>query len=137
MYDVRCPPWYWLVSMFVSFFILGHVFDLLIDDFLITSWYFPSFLIITIYHYCAISAYHHKSCEFEPRSWRGVLDTTLCDNVGHWLTTGRWFSLGTPVSSNNKADLHDITEILLKVALKTVNYQPIYNFHRPCILCLF
>ena len=28
---------------------------------------------------CAISAYHHYSCEFEPRSWRGVLDKTLCD----------------------------------------------------------
>jgi hypothetical protein len=22
---------------------------------------------------CAISAYHHKSCEFEPCSWQGVL----------------------------------------------------------------
>ena len=30
---------------------------------------------------CAISAYHHLSCEFETRSWRGVLDTTLCDKV--------------------------------------------------------
>jgi hypothetical protein len=30
---------------------------------------------------CAISAYHHKSCEFEPRSWRSVLDTTLCNKV--------------------------------------------------------
>ena len=30
---------------------------------------------------CAISAYHHSSCKFEPRSWRGVLDTTLCDKV--------------------------------------------------------
>jgi hypothetical protein len=29
----------------------------------------------------AISAYHHLSCEFEPRSWRGVLDTTFCDKV--------------------------------------------------------
>ena len=29
----------------------------------------------------AISAYHHYSFEFEPRSWRGVLDTTLCDQV--------------------------------------------------------
>jgi len=29
----------------------------------------------------AISAYHHKSCEFESRSWRGVLDATLCDEV--------------------------------------------------------
>jgi hypothetical protein len=30
---------------------------------------------------CAISAYHYKKCEFEPRSLRGVLDTTLCDKV--------------------------------------------------------
>jgi len=28
---------------------------------------------------CAISAYHHKSCEFESSSWWGVLDSTLCD----------------------------------------------------------
>ena len=26
-------------------------------------------------------AYRHQSCEFEPRSWRGVLDTTLYDKV--------------------------------------------------------
>jgi hypothetical protein len=26
---------------------------------------------------CAISAYHHKSCEFESCSWRGVFDTTF------------------------------------------------------------
>ena len=25
--------------------------------------------------------YHHKRCEFEPRSWRSVLDSTLCDKV--------------------------------------------------------
>jgi len=30
---------------------------------------------------CAISAYHHLSCEFEPSLWRGVLYTTLCDKV--------------------------------------------------------
>jgi hypothetical protein len=30
---------------------------------------------------CAISAYHHKSCEFESRSWRGVFDTAFCDKV--------------------------------------------------------
>ena len=29
----------------------------------------------------AISAYHHLLWEFEPRSWRGVLETTLCDKV--------------------------------------------------------
>jgi hypothetical protein len=31
---------------------------------------------------CAISAYHHEICEFEPSSWRGELDATLFDNVG-------------------------------------------------------
>jgi ABC-type oligopeptide transport system ATPase subunit len=33
--------------------------------------------------------------------------------------TYRWYSLGIPVSSTNKTDRHDITEILLKVALNT------------------
>jgi hypothetical protein len=27
---------------------------------------------------CVISAYHYLSSEFEPCSWRDVLDTTLC-----------------------------------------------------------
>jgi hypothetical protein len=57
---------------------------------------------------------------FELRSWWGVLDTALCDKVCQWLA-GRWFSPGPPVSSNNKTDRHDITEILLKVALNTIN----------------
>ena len=70
---------------------------------------------------CAFSAYHHLRCEFE--SWWGVLDTTLCDKVCQWLATGLWFSPGTPVSSTNKIDHHDITEILLKIALNTIN-QP-------------
>ena len=43
--------------------------------------------------------------------------TTLCDKVCQWLATGRWFSPGPPVSSTNKTDRYDITEILLKVAL--------------------
>ena len=62
----------------------------------------------TIY---VISAYHHKRSEFESRSRRGVLDTTLCDKVCQWQ-----FS---PVSSTNKTDHHDITEILLKVVFNT------------------
>jgi hypothetical protein len=33
---------------------------------------------------------------------------------------GWWFSPGSPVSSTNKTDYHDITEILLKVALNTI-----------------
>jgi len=34
--------------------------------------------------------------------------------------TGRWFSPDTPVSFTNKTDRHDITEIVLKVALNTL-----------------
>ena len=66
------------------------------------------------------SAYHHHSCEFESRSWRGVLDTAVCDKVCQWLATGRWFSPGIPVSSTNKTDRQDRTDILLKVALNTI-----------------
>jgi hypothetical protein len=69
---------------------------------------------------CTVNAHHHYSCEFEPRSWWGVLDTTLCDNVSQWLAAGRWLSPGNPVSSTNKTDRFDITEILLKVALNTM-----------------
>ena len=32
-----------------------------------------------------------------------------------------WFYPGTPVSSTNKTDRHDIAEILLNVALNTIN----------------
>jgi len=45
---------------------------------------------------CAISAYRHWSCDFYARSWRGVLNTTLCDKVCQWLATGRWFFPDTP-----------------------------------------
>jgi len=38
---------------------------------------------------CAISAYHHYGCEFEPRSWRGVLNTTLCDKDCQLFAAGR------------------------------------------------
>jgi hypothetical protein len=75
-----------------------------------------SFCLSSSFGLCAISAYHHKSCEFEPCSWRGVC--ILCDTFSHWLATGRWLS---SVSSTNKTDRHDITEILLKVALNTIN----------------
>ena len=46
--------------------------------------------------------------------------TTLCDKVCQWLPTCRWFSPGTPVSSTNKTDCHDIAEILLKVPLNNI-----------------
>ena len=78
----------------------------------------------------AISAHHHRCGDFESLSVRGVLDTTLC--VCQGLETGRWFS---PVSSTNKTDCHDTTEILLKVTLNIyqTNIQPnqiiYYNYN--------
>jgi len=43
-----------------------------------------------------------------------------CDKVCQWLAAGWWFSKGTPISCINKTDRHDITGILLKVALNTI-----------------
>jgi hypothetical protein len=49
------------------------------------------------------------------------VDTTLCDKICQRLATG------TPVSSTNKTDRHDIAEILLKVALNSINQtNPVY-----------
>jgi hypothetical protein len=63
-------------------------------------------------------------------------NTTLCDKVCQWLATGQC----TLVSSTNKTDRHNITEILLKVAqmwttiLKSFFKKFILNF---CWLCQF
>ena len=43
--------------------------------------------------------------------------------VSDMHATGRWFS--DPVFSTNKTDRHDITEILLKVALNTIILNPL------------
>ena len=43
------------------------------------------------------------------------------DKVYQLLAHGRWFSLGTLASSTTKTGRHDIVEILLKVALNTIN----------------
>jgi hypothetical protein len=51
------------------------------------------------------------------------------------LTTGRCFSPGTPVSSTNKTDSHDITEILLEVALSTKKTQINWDF--TVDICIF
>ena len=43
------------------------------------------------------------------------------------FVSGLWFSPGTPVSSTNKTDDHDITEILSKVELNTINQTYFFN----------
>ena len=63
-------------------------------------------------------------------SFRISICTTLSDEICQWLATGRWFSPSTQVSSTNKTDRHDITEILLKVALNTIKQT---NKHRSLV----
>ena len=53
------------------------------------TWFFKGNMLIIM----AID--HHWSFELESRSCRGVLDSTLCDKVCHWLAASRWFSPGT------------------------------------------
>jgi hypothetical protein len=50
-----------------------------------------------------------------------IIFIILCGKVCRLLATGRWYSPGFPVSSTNKTDHHNITEILLKVALNPIN----------------
>jgi hypothetical protein len=59
------------------------------------SWSYGSWIYNYLYNQCL--SFHHLSCEFE-----------FC------------FSPDTLVSATNKTDLHDITEILLKVAFNTI-----------------
>ena len=55
----------------------------------------------------------------------GTRLATASDKVDQLLAHGRWFSPGTPASSTTKTSRHDITEILLKVALNTINQSSI------------
>ena len=50
-----------------------------------------------------------------------VLQLDLQQKVCQWLEVGRWFSPGTPVSSTNRTNRHDIAEILMKVALSIIS----------------
>ena len=60
-----------------------------------------------------IGAYHHWCFKFKSGSGRGVQHYVIK------FVSDRWFSPGTPVSSTNKTDRHDIAEILFKVDHKT------------------
>ena len=85
-------------------------------------------MVVRFTNTCAISAYHHWRCEFHSRTWRGVLDTTLCDKVCQWLATGKWFSRVLRFPQQIRIVRHDITEILLKVALNTNKTKTFFFF---------
>ena len=63
--------------------------------------------------------------------------TTLCEDDCQWLATGRWFCLGTPVSSINKTARHDITEILWKSGVTHHNTNQNKNKHKHTFIWLF
>jgi hypothetical protein len=50
-----------------------------------------------------------------------ITTVIIADKVYQLLVHGRWFSPGTPASFITKAGRHDIAEILLEVALRTIN----------------
>ena len=80
----------------------------------------------SLYYYPILS-----ESEFEPRSWRGVLSTTLCDEVCQWFAAGRWFVSGTPLSCTNRIDLHDTTDKLLSTVNQPTNLITLF-----CIILL-
>jgi hypothetical protein len=59
-----------------------------------------------------------KPCKLQKRCTRLA---AASDKVYQLLAHGRWFSPGSPASSTTKTGRHDIAEILLKVALNTIN----------------
>ena len=70
--------------------------------------------------------------------WRGVLDTILCERFVSDLRQFFGFLRLSPVSSSIKTDHHDITEILLKVALNPITPAiALLIVHTTCVLSLF
>ena len=59
-----------------------------------------------------------RLCKLQKRCTRLA---AASDKVYQLLAHGRWFSPGTPAPSTTKTGCYDIVEILLKVALNTIN----------------
>ena len=74
----------------------------------------------------AISAYHHWCCEFESWSGRGVQHYVIkfVSNLRQVDAFLRVLQFPPPIIT----DRHNITEILLKVALNTIKPNQIYIF---------
>ena len=73
------------------------------------------FLLIQILHTAWVRARH---CKLQKGCARLAVAS---DKVYQLLAHGRWFSPGTQASSTTITGRHDIAEILLKVALNTIN----------------
>jgi hypothetical protein len=117
-FGFRCLRWEVVGSLFLFFLYWWIVANYCLNSFfMIGSWSNGNW----------IHNYQCNQCLSPLKLWvriQLILDTTLCNKVCQWLTAGWWFSPGTPVSSINKTDCHDITEILLKVVLNTITHNP-------------
>jgi hypothetical protein len=80
------------------------------------------FIWFTVFNATSLSPIRHG---FQPgfvNYRKGCTRSALAsDNVYQLLAHGRWFSPGTPASFTTKTGRHNIAEILLKMALNTVN----------------
>ena len=53
---------------------------------------------------CALSAYHHLSCEFESSSWQGVLDSSKSHDHDHgnpWTISEKFLEIKFNSEKNN------------------------------------
>ena len=86
-----------------------------------------------IYYYLCNQCLSSPTWWFRTTLMWGVLDKTLCDEVCQWLATGRQFWSGIPLSSINKTNRRDITEILWnRVNHKNPNPKPNYQIIWTC-----
>jgi hypothetical protein len=77
-------------------------------------------MVVGFMTFYAISVYHHYRGEFESHSGEVYSIQHYVIKVVSDLRQVCSFFPGTPVSSTNETDRHDITEILLKVTLNII-----------------
>ena len=68
-----------------------------------------------------ISAHHHYTSNTD--KYQYLSPTRMSSYITMKVPLNIIYFLGTPVSSTNKTDRHDVTEILMKVALNTISHQ--------------
>ena len=102
-------------GFFVGFLLLNHFLDSVLKNIVWLFVPFPLSSLMSVLLRFAISNYRYGISKLCFSNYTLVMENQL-----QWLPTGQWFSPGIPVSSTNKTDRHDITKILLKVALSTI-----------------
>ena len=75
-------------------------------------------IVILIKNIRAMFLRYHREAHYNFNNCNTIEKLNIILNPS--TTTDRWFSPGTPVSSTNKTDRHDIAEILLNVAFNSI-----------------